>query len=232
MMGKDYKAIFAKIKAAEPFKKGAKVTHKDDVGTDQEGTVYEITLEQGVGAKIWLDPYRTCSFEDLVLVEEAVSTYDKLMDTFNKMELSDNTEVTLTYEDRVDVMHYRGDAEETAAQETCTIETLVSAARSGLKFSTDLIDDMRDQDHLEDYCRGDFDFESYCTEMIKENFYEYDSFVDFSTEQYDHKRGCTTVTASLCTTISDLRECEHSVDCLEGWTAEFFTGNGNMTVEI
>lgn len=230
-MAKDYKAIFAKLKAAEPFKPGAKVTHKDDVGTEAEGTIYEITVEQACGAKIWLDPYRTCSFEDLVLVEAAVSKYDKIMDTFQKMELSDEDEVSLTYEDSADVFHFRGDAEETAIAETCVVETLVSVARSGINFSSDLIDEMRNQDHLEDYERGDFDFENYCTEMIKENFYEYYDFIECSTEQYDHKRGCTTVTATLQTTVGDLRNAG-DVDSLSGWTAEFYTGNGNMTIEI
>ena len=47
-MSRDYKAVFAKIEAAKPFKEGAKVTHKGDIGTEAEGTVYEITVEQGV----------------------------------------------------------------------------------------------------------------------------------------------------------------------------------------
>ena len=165
-MSKDYKAIFAKIKAAEPFKPGAKVTHKDDVGTDAEGTVYEITVEQGVGSRIWLDPYRVCSFEDLELVSLAISTYEKLSDTFDRMEVAGETEVNLTYEDSADVFHFRGDAEETAISETDVVQMLVETARSGLKFQENLIDDMRDQDHLEDYERGSYEFEEYCTEVI------------------------------------------------------------------
>lgn len=234
-MSKDYKAIFAKIKAAEPFKVGAKVTHKGDEGTEAEGTVYEISVEQGVGSRIWLDPYRSgtpCSFEELSLVSAAVSPYDKLMDVFNKLEVGENVDVTLTYEDSADVFHFRGDAEETAASETSTIEELVSAARSGVEFTSDLIEEMRDQDHLEDYERGDFDFENYCSEVLRENFYEYCGFIDFETEQYDHKRGCTTVTATLESTVGMLRESENGFDSLRGWKAEFSTGNGNMTVEI
>ena len=96
---------------------------------------------------------------------------------------------------------------------------------------------MRNQDHLEDYERGDFDFENYCTEMIKENFYEYYDFIECSTEQYDHKRGCTTVTATLETTVGDLRNAgdihpESTFETLTGWTASFAANNGNMTVDI
>lgn len=232
-MSKDYKAIFAKIKAAEPFKPGAKVTHKDDIGTDAEGTVYEITVEQGVGSKIWLDPYRVCSFEDLELVSAAISKFEKLSDTFNKLGVNGETEVNLMYEDSADVFHFRGDAEETAIGETDVVQTLVEIARSGIKFQENLIDDMRDQDHLEDYERGSYEFEEYCTEMISENYYDYYDYINCSTEQYDHKRGCTTVTASLTTTVADLLDAESAVNaCLNGWKAEFSSPNGHMTIDI
>ena len=234
-MSTDWETRMAKIRAAEPFKVGAKVTHNGDVGTDAEGTVYEISVEQGVGARIWLDPYRSgtpCSFEELTLVSEAVSASQKLLSVFEKLGVEPDTTVHLTYEDDADVFHFRGDAEETAVSETNTIEALVSAARSGIKFQEDLIEDMRDQDHLEDYERGDYDFENYCAEMIKENFYDYYDYIECSTEQYDHKRGNTTVTASLTSTVEWLTGENSDVDSLVGWKAEFSTDSGNMTIEI
>ena len=234
-MSRDYKAVFAKIEAAKPFKEGAKVTHNGDIGTEAEGTVYEITVEQGVGARIWLDPYRSgtpCSFEELELVSAAVSRHQKLTETFEKLGVNPETTISLTYEDDVDVIHYTGDAEETAVAETGTIEALVDAARSGIKFQEDLIEDMRDQDHLEEYERGDFDFENYCTEKIVENFYDYYDYIECSTEQYDHKRGNTTVTATLTSTVGCLLSEENGVNSLTGWKAEFITENGNMTIEL
>ena len=234
-MSTDWETRMAKIRAAEPFKVGAKVTHNGDVGTEAEGTVYEISVEQGVGARIWLDPYRSgtpCNFEELTLVSEAVSKHQKLVDTFEKLGVNSETTVSLTYEDDADVFHFRGDAEETAVNETGTIEALVDAARSGIKFQEDLIEDMRDQDHLEDYERDSYDFENYCTQMIKENFYDYYDYIDCSTEQYDHKRGNTTVTATLTSTVGSLMDNENGVNSLTGWKAEFATSNGNMTIEI
>jgi len=235
-MSRDYKAVFAKIEAAKPFKEGAKVTHNGDIGTEAEGTVYEITLEQGVGARIWLDPYRSgtpCSFEELSLVAAAVSKYQKLVDTFDKLEVEEGTEISLTYEDDADVIHYTGEAEERAINETSTVEALVDAARSGIKFQDDLISDMRDQDHLEDYDRDSLDFENYCREVIAENYYDYYDYIECSTEQYDHKRGNTTVTATLTTTIDDLLAEENAVNgCLTGWKAEFSTSNGMISIEL
>lgn len=235
MMSTDWETRMAKIRAAEPFKVGAKVTHNGDVGTEAEGTVYEISVEQGVGARIWLDPYRSgtpCSFEELTLVSAAVSRHQKLAETFEKLGVDSSTAVELIYEDDADVFHFRGDAEETAVNETGTVEALVDAARSGIKFQEDLIEDMRDQDHLEEYERGDFDFENYCTEMIKENFYDYYDYIECSTEQYDHKRGNTTVTATLTSTVEWLLASEDGVNNLSGWKAEFTTEHGNMTIEL
>jgi hypothetical protein len=231
-MSRDYKAIFAKIEAAKPFKEGAKVTHKDDAGTDREGTVYEITLEQGCGSKIWLDPYRTCSFEDLELVSAAVSKHQKLIDTFTKLEVLEDVSVSLTYEDDADVWHCNGDADETAVGQTHTIEALVGVARSGIKFQEDLISDMRDLDHLDDYERDSYDFENYCKEVIAENYYDYHDYIECTTEQYDHKRGNTTVTASLETTVGDLTVAGSAINELRGWKAEFATSNGTITIEI
>jgi len=234
-MSRDYKAVFAKIEAAKPFKEGAKVTHNGDIGTEAEGTIYEITVEQGVGARIWLDPYRSgtpCSFEELALVSAAISRHQKLTDTFDKLAVNNETTVSLTYEDDADVFHFRGDAEETAVLETGTVEALVDVARSGIKFQEDLIVDMRDQDHLEDYERGSYDFESFCVEKISENYYDYYDYIECNTEQYDHKRGNTTVTATLTTTAGDLIESELAVNGLSGWKAEFSTTNGNMTIEF
>lgn len=238
-MSTDFAARMAKIKAAEPFKVGAKVTHNGDVGTEAEGTVYEISVEQGVGARIWLDPYRSgtpCSFEELTLVSEAVSSQDKLISSFDKMEVTGDTRVELFYEDGTDVVHYNDTQDETVMEETSVIESLVDVARSGIKFEEDLIQTLRDWDMLEDYERDSYDFDNYCSEKIKENAYDFCDFIDFSTEQYDHKRGYTTLTARLYTTVDHLRSADGGqVDALSGWSAKFESkavGNSVITIEI
>ena len=230
---RDYTAMFAHIKAAEPFKVGAKVKHKDDVGTDKEGQVYEITVEHGY-SKMWLDPYRVCSYEDLILVEEAVSTYDKLINTFVKLEVPNDTEVTFTYDEGTDVMHYTGDAEENAVGETSTINRLIEISRCGMTLNEDLIDDMRDQGHLDEYERGSYDFEGYCTETVAENFYDYDDYISTSIEQYDHKRGFCTVTATVTTTVQNIIDSAEPGDDLAvgGWKASFDSPSGSMTIDI
>lgn len=230
---RDYAAMFAHMKAAEPFKVGAKVKHKDDAGTDKEGQVYEITVEHGY-SKMWLDPYRVCSYEDLILVEGAVSTYDKLVNAFEKLEVPAETQVTFTYGEGTDVMHYTGEAEESAVGETSTINRLVELSRSGMVMNEDLIGDMRDQGHLEEYERGSYDFEGYCTEIVAENFYDYDDYISTSVKQYDHKRGFCTVTATVTTTVQNVIDSGEPGDDFvgTGWTAIFDSPSGSMSIDI
>ena len=238
-MSRDYKAVFAKIEAAKPFKVGAKVTHSGDVGTEAEGTVYEISVEQGVGSRIWLDPYRSgtpCSFEELTLVSAAVSPQEKLVSSFDKMEVTGDTRVELIYEDGTDVVHYNDTQDETAMEDTSVIDNLVDAARSGIKFEDDLIQTLREWEMLDDYERDSYDFDSHCIEKIKENPYDFCDFIDFSTEQYDHKRGYTTLTATLHTTVEDLRNAEEGqFSSLTGWSAKYQSesiGNSVITIDI
>tara|TARA_A200000159_G_C7334579_1_gene344517 strand:+ start:862 stop:2172 length:1311 start_codon:yes stop_codon:yes gene_type:complete len=232
----DWTTRMEKIRAAEPFKVGAKVTHNNDFGTEAEGTVYEISVEQGVGARIWLDPYRSgtpCSFEELTLVSVAVSTQEKLLNSLNKLEVPNNASIELIYEDGADVVHYNETQDETAMEETSVIDNLVDAARSGIKFEDDLIQTLRDWEMLDDYERDSYDFDNHCIEKIKENPYDFCDFIDFSTKQYDHKRGYTTLTATLNTTVEELRNAsEGQVSSFRGWSAKFQTQNGQITLEI
>lgn len=163
-----------------------------------------------------------------------METTKKLIDTFTKLEVEHDAEVTLTYIDGVDVMHYTGDAEETAVSETDTIERLVDVALSGINFQQNLVEDARDQDHLADYERGSFGFSEHIQEKIQDNYYDYYDYIDFETRQYDHKRGHTKVTATLNTDVKTLLEHSDGDDlyCLYGWTAEFYTSNGNVSIEL
>ena len=159
---------------------------------------------------------------------------EKFLEAFNKLGVDENSEVTLVYSDGVDVIHYTGEAEEMAATETDTIERLVDVALSGINFNENLVEDARDLCHLDDYERGNFSFSSHITEKIEENFYDYYDYINFETRQYDHKRGFTTVNATLTTKAGTLLEHAESEDleCLVGWKAEVNSSLGNVTIEL
>ena len=86
-------------------------------------------------------------------------TTKKLIDTFEKLGVDTSTEVTLVYKDSVDVMHYTGEAEETAVVETDTVERLVEVmVNTGINFHQNLVEDARDHHcHL---------FESVCLSVV------------------------------------------------------------------
>ena len=161
-----------------------------------------------------------------------------IIDTINNLNVTDDTIVTLKYEDSHDGWHSTGELESEAVRETSTadmVAELITDKTLQVKtsFGDELaLDALRGTDLLEEYERGDFAFEQFIAETIRENPYDADEFVEFSTEQYDHKRGNTTITATLSTTAGNLINSEDAVSGLSGWKAEFSTSNGNMTIEL
>ena len=122
-------------------------------------------------------------------------------------ELEANDIVTLTYEEGTDVFHFNETEIDTALSETDVVSQLAELiATPGLKAKDGwseipILDNLREAGLLDDYERDSYDFDGHCIEKIKENPYDFCDFLDFSTEQYDHKRGYTTLTATLYTTV-------------------------------
>ena len=98
------------------------------------------------------------------------------MSDVNNIPGNDDTIVTLTYEDRHEGWHSTGELENEAVNETVTADQVASVITDYKLGATtewgdgNALDELRDQDLLEDYERGSFDFENYVTEQIKENF--------------------------------------------------------------
>ena len=157
------------------------------------------------------------------------------MSDVNNIPGNDDTIVTLTYEDRHEGWHSTGELETEAVNETFTADQVASVItdyKLGATTSwgdSNALDEMRDQDLLEDYERGNFDFDTYVTEQIKENFYELDSLIETSIEQYDHKRGVCTVSSTLKTTLGQLKQSPGSVS---GWTASVDHNGGTFSVDL
>ena len=155
-----------------------------------------------------------------------------IIDTINNLNVTDDTIVTLKYEDSHDGWHSTGELESEAVRETCTadmVAELITDKTLQVKtsFGDELaLDALRGTDLLEEYERGDFAFEQFIAETIRENPYDADEFVEFSTEQYDHKRGRCTVSAEFTTTVANLKK---SPDSVSGWQVSVETNGGNFT---
>ena len=157
------------------------------------------------------------------------------MSNVDKIPGNDDTIVTLSYEDHHEGWHSTGELESESVVETCTADQVAQLITDpDLKVKTSFgdelaIDVLRDNDYLEDYERGSYDFDNYVTEQIQENFWELDSLIECSIEQYDYKRGKCTVSAELTTTLGELKQSPSSA---RGWTASVDHNGGTFSVEI
>jgi len=152
-----------------------------------------------------------------------------------KLNLSDDTNIIFEYSDGDDVWHCTDGHEEKVVNSTITAQALAGVITSTSIFTTewgtDIIQEMRDDDLLDGYERGSYNFTSYVQNIIRKNFYEYD-WVETETEHYDHKRGFTTVTARLQAPYSEVKELYDQIDQIfTGWTAIVRTDAGTLTLD-
>ena len=148
------------------------------------------------------------------------------------LNLPAETTVTLKYEEGADVFHYNETEVETAISETSVINEfayLVSNSRlnASHRWCGNVLQHLRDNDYLDDYERGSFEFEDYIASTITDNFYDVE-LIEHTTEKYDHKRGYTTLTAEVQVSAGNLVA---ERPFLAGWTASVQTENGTLTFD-
>jgi|TARA_B110000467_G_C18222073_1_gene423575 hypothetical protein len=155
------------------------------------------------------------------------NTIEKL----TNLNLASDAMATLTYEDGTDVFIHNESEIETALSETDVVEQFSELiATRGLRaqdtYTGNLVlDTLRSEDHLEAYERGnESGFAEYLTGVINENFYDLD-LIDSATEKYDHKRGFTTLTATVSVPVQNLINTSPS---LSSWNVEVQTENGTL----
>ena len=147
-----------------------------------------------------------------------------------ELNLPNETKVHLTYSEGTDVFVHNETEVETALENTDVVNAYVSMILyPGINLTTtwgeDPVCHLREQGLLEDYNRDGW-FEDYLVEAIYDNFYDAE-VIDYSTEKYDHKRGFTTLTAELYTTVGDIANV--SAD-FPGWKVTVETPAGDLTL--
>ena len=148
------------------------------------------------------------------------------------LNLPEDSMVSLSYSEGVDVFVHNETEVETALSETDVVNTFAElVATKGLKattqYGTGVIESLRDEGLLDDYERGSFTFSDYITETISDNFYDVD-LIDYSTEKYDHKRGFCTLSADVRVPVKNLIE---SAPYLGAWTVSVQTDSGTLTLD-
>tara|TARA_B100001063_G_C16770818_1_gene561481 strand:- start:2993 stop:3469 length:477 start_codon:yes stop_codon:yes gene_type:complete len=155
-----------------------------------------------------------------------------IVDKIKKLNLEENELLTLTYEEGTDVFVHNETEVEDAINETDVISTFASLiADTKLDVRNhwygNIITHFRDQDWLDDYQRGSFNFEEYLADFLTENFYDQE-MIEHSTEKYDHKRGFTTLTAQVQIPVGNfIKVCPF----VSGWTISVKTDNGTLTFD-
>ena len=154
------------------------------------------------------------------------------MSLYNKIKalgVEDDVPVNFEWEDGCDVLHYNETHVETAMSNTGAAYALAEAITEGVFYEkgNEILDEMREEGLLEAYERGDENFTDFVSEVIGEEFYNYD-WIEQSTQRFDHKRGWTDLTMELSIPLGDLKDQSF---VLSGWEAKVQTPNGYLTVE-
>ena len=154
-----------------------------------------------------------------------MSLYKKI----KSLGVEDDTTVTFSYEDGCDVFHFNETHIETAMSQTGFATTLAEAVAEGIlyKNGNEILDEMREEELLDEYERGDESFVEFVAEVIEENHWNF-GWIEHSTEKYDHKRGYTELSAEFDIPLADLK---NDPMPLIGWKASVQTPNGYLTVD-
>ncbi len=102
----------------------------------------------------------------------------------------------------------------------------------------DILNEMRANDALDDYDRGDECFDEYLTEVLATTIYENEYSLEYSTQQYDYKRGRCEISAAVRVRAGDLYNLASdttsfvTVDSIvSGFEASVETGKGTLTLK-
>jgi len=152
---------------------------------------------------------------------------NETVDKLKEMNLSPETEVTLTYSGGCDCFVYNETEVETALEYTDVVSEFAEmVSKQGLNFTdvygNNVIEDLVEKELIErefvsacwapededetverDYVEDDLN-EAIC-EAINDNFWDQES-IEKEVERYDHKRGFITLTATLKTTVGAILE--------------------------
>ena len=175
-----------------------------------------------------------------------------MSDIVNKLRelgVKDDGCVTLSYSEGCEVWHINESHVQESVAETETAAMVagllaggvpVYSSYGGVSDGNDILNEMRAQDVLEDYERGEECFEDYITEKLQETIYDGEYSVEHSTEQYDYKRGRCDISTEVQVRAGDLYAAEaatagrlqffDATSFVRGFNVSVVTKNGTLTL--
>jgi hypothetical protein len=141
----------------------------------------------------------------------------------------DETRVDLVFEDGCDVAHYNDDYHDYVYDDTNIFGVAASLVVSEHFKNNEKLQELRNQEYLDEYERGSFDFETFVGNALRENSWD---FIEGTLEQYDYKRGFYRVNFTFPTTLGQLKAAV-SADATEvkPYTVVVHTDVGDLTIE-
>ena len=152
-----------------------------------------------------------------------------LIDKLREANLDNDTRIELYMEEGEDVIHCNDDYRHSVVNNSGLLDELATLTMHPANRRRFLLEEMRDEGLLDEYDRGEFYFDEYVSDVIWENWFEYD-WVETETEQYDYKRGFCTARIEFDTTVGDLIENMNDYSW-SGWAGEVETGLGTLKID-
>ena len=150
-----------------------------------------------------------------------------------ELNVDETTFVTLHYSDGTDVWHINESHVEETAAETGTAGQLASALTYGIpvyNHGSAILEEMRFNGALDEYDHEGW-FKEYLTEVLINTIYDGEYGLDYSTEQYDYKRGFCNVATEVDVQVGDLYALGPEANSLvAGFEVSVPVGNGILTL--
>ena len=169
-----------------------------------------------------------------------------IVNTLRSLQIKEDDYVTLSYSDGADVWHINESHVEETVAETSTASMLAVVLASGIPVYsewgspanfTDIVSQMRCDGALDDYDREGW-FEEYLTKVLATTIYDNEYCLEYSTEQYDYKRGRCDISANVRVRAGDLYILDEkhgspaaADSVVSGFNVSVKTSSGTLTLD-
>ena len=164
-----------------------------------------------------------------------------LINKLRELNIEDDGTVTLSYSEGCEVWHINESHVEESVSETETARLLARLLDSGIPIYSsyggvseggDILNAMRGDGAFDDYERGDGGFEEHITEKLQETIYDGEYSIEYSTEQYDYKRGRCDISTEVKVRAGDLFAADTATSGrLMFFDSDMFVSGFNVSVE-
>lgn len=137
---------------------------------------------------------------------------NNIVKKLTELKVDDSALLTVSYSEGADVWHINESHVEESVGETDTAQMFASLLTSGIPVysqwgsadeGSDILNQMRDNGALDDYDRDGY-FEDFIQGVLTETIYDNEYDLEYSTQQYDYKRGRCDISVTVRCRAGDL----------------------------